>query len=187
VSTDRLTPFSYAVLVLVGEGGAGPHDLMQMMRRGRMYWTAAESQWYAEPKRLAGLGLLRAEKRPGRTHERTHYVLTDAGREAIRDWVATPAAMPRVQDEPVVRALAADLADREAIAGGLEALRAQLDERSAQLDDAERVARNLPAREAVLLVNHRYARRVLEAERQWLDEIQHALREGDQGTRSVPE
>jgi DNA-binding PadR family transcriptional regulator len=187
LSSDRLTPFSYAVLVLVGEGGAGPHDLTQMMRRGRMYWAAAESQWYAEPKRLAGLGLLRAEKRPGRTHQRTHYVLTDAGREAIRAWVATPASLPRVQDEPVVRALAADIADPEAIASGLEALRAQLDERAAALDDAERIAASLPEREAVLLTNHRYARRVLEAERRWLDEIQHALRGGDQGRRSLPE
>ena len=70
----KLTPFSYAVLVLVGEGGAGAHDLVRMMREGQyVFWAAATSQWYAEPKRLAELGLLHAERTPGRTHDRTHY------------------------------------------------------------------------------------------------------------------
>ena len=49
---QSLTPFSYVVLTLVGQGGAGPHDLVRMARAGRIYWEAADSQWYAEPKRL---------------------------------------------------------------------------------------------------------------------------------------
>src|SRR4029453_1943494 len=90
----KLTPFSYAVLVLVGEGGAGAHDLVRMMRDGQhVFWAAATSQWYAEPKRLAELGYLHAEKGPGRTHERTHYTLTDAGRDALREWLAAPGAL----------------------------------------------------------------------------------------------
>ena len=48
----KLTPFSYVILVLVGRGGAGPHDLRRMAEIGRVYWWAAPSQWYAEPKRL---------------------------------------------------------------------------------------------------------------------------------------
>jgi len=48
-TTPRLTPFSYAILVLVGESGAGPHDLVRMMRQGRVYWASPESQFYAEP------------------------------------------------------------------------------------------------------------------------------------------
>jgi DNA-binding PadR family transcriptional regulator len=161
---------------LIGNGGAGPHDLARMMRQGRVYWTAAESQWYAEPKRLAELGYLDAEKRPGRTRERTHYVLTAKGREAIAEWVATPASLPRVQDEPIVRALAADLADPAAVARGLEALRDQLAEREAMLDQAEEIAKTLPHREAVLMINYRHARRQIESERLWLDELSEALR-----------
>jgi DNA-binding PadR family transcriptional regulator len=176
LSTDRLTPFSYTVLVLIGESGAGPHDLARMMRQGRVYWTAAESQWYAEPKRLAKLGYLQAEKQPGRTRERTHYALTDKGREALAEWVATPAAMPRIQDEPIVRSLASDLADRAAIADGLETLRDQIAEREAMLDQAETIARTLPSRETVLMINHRHARRQLESQRLWLDEMIHELR-----------
>ena len=69
----ELTPFSYAVLALVGKGGAGPHDWCRMMRRGRIYWAAAESHYYSEPKRLERLGYLTSRKAPGRTRERTHY------------------------------------------------------------------------------------------------------------------
>src|SRR5438034_9880278 len=88
LSTPRLTPFSYCVLALVGQGGAGPHDLTRMMRQqGGLYWSAAQSQWYAEPKRLEELGYLRSRKEPGRTRERTHYMLTAAGRKALREWI----------------------------------------------------------------------------------------------------
>src|SRR5437773_8890774 len=103
MSNPELTPFSYVVLTLVGRGGAGPHDLLRMARQGRVYWTAADSQWYAEPKRLATLGYLHAEKGPGRTRDRTHYTLTDTGRAALVEWAAEPARFPRIQHEAVSR------------------------------------------------------------------------------------
>ena len=45
MSRSELTPFSYVVLTLVGEGGAGPHDIVRMMRRSRIYWPSAESHY----------------------------------------------------------------------------------------------------------------------------------------------
>ena len=94
MSSPKLTPFSYVVLTLVGESGAGAHDLVRMMRDGRIYWTAPESQYYAEPKKLAQAGYLSATTQPGRTHSRTHYTLTDDGRQALREWLATPMPLP---------------------------------------------------------------------------------------------
>jgi PadR family transcriptional regulator AphA len=79
-SNQMLTPFSYVILALVGRGGAGPHDIVRMMREGAIFWTTSESHYYAEPKRLAKHGYLQARKEPGRTRPRTHYELTDAGR-----------------------------------------------------------------------------------------------------------
>ncbi len=168
------------MLVLIGESGAGPHDLTLMMRRGRAYWSAAESQWYAEPKRLAKLGYLSAEKRPGQTRDRTHYVLTDKGRDALREWVATPAPLARVQDEPIARSLAADLTDPQTVAQGLDALHEQLADWEARLDQAEGIAKTLPHRERVLMINHRHARRQLESQRQWLAEMEAELRRRDE-------
>ena len=73
MSSDDLSLFDYEVLALVGNGGAGSHDLLQMARRGRVFAWAGESQYYTAPKRLARLGYLQARKEPGRTRERTVY------------------------------------------------------------------------------------------------------------------
>ena len=175
MSSERLTPFSYVVLTLVGEGGAGPHDIVRMMRRGRVYWTAPESQWYAEPKRLARLGLLQAETTPGRTRARTHYTLTDTGRTALREWLATPAPFPRIQSEPIVRVLASEYADRDELLAGLGALRAEIAELKAGLDEGREIEPALPHRERALALNQRLARRILEAHLEWLDEVERAL------------
>jgi DNA-binding PadR family transcriptional regulator len=174
----KLTPFSFAVLVLVGEGGAGAHDLVRMMREGQhAIWTTSASQWYAEPKRLAGLGLLRAERTPGRTHERTHYTLTDAGRAALREWLAEPSAFTRIQCEPIVRLLGAEYVDPEVLERSLAALREPIAESSAALDKAAAVAAELPHRERALTINHRLARRILDAHAAWLDEAEAELRD----------
>src|ERR671918_2873394 len=101
MSRSELTPFSYTVLTLVGEGGAGPHDFVRMMRQGRIYWSGAESHFYAEPKRLERLGYLTSRKEPGETRERTHYSLTPKGREALRAWARGPVHFPRVLHEGV--------------------------------------------------------------------------------------
>jgi PadR family transcriptional regulator, regulatory protein AphA len=172
----RLTPFSYVVLVLVGEGGAGAHDLVRMMRVGRVYWTAAESQWYAEPKKLAEHGYLDAATTPGRTNARTHYTLTDKGRKALADWVPTPSGPIRMQNEPVIRALSADITDPAAVAEGLEPLRAELEAYRDDTAGREEAAGDFPSRERVLLINHRLARKLVVAQLEWLDEIQEELR-----------
>ena len=177
--SDRLTPFSYVILVLVGRGGAGAHDLRRMSTQGRVYWDAAPSQWYAEPKRLAALGYLAARREPGRTGERTHYVLTAKAREALEGWVRTPAPLPRIQNEPVVRLLAADLVDPAAVTEGLAALRDQVDEAEADLAASRRSWASLPHRAPLLEVNDRFARRMVALQRQWLEEAERLLQDRD--------
>ena len=79
MSSDELRLFSYEILGLVGSTGVATHDLRRMVERGRMLDWAGESQYYAEPKRLAKLGYLDARKEPGKTRDRTVYTLTDKG------------------------------------------------------------------------------------------------------------
>ena len=172
----RLHPFSFVILVLVGRGGAGPHDLRRMAARGRVYWDAAPSQWYAEPKRLAGLGLLAARKEPGRTRERTHYELTEAGREALAAWTRTPAGLPRMQNEPIVRLMAADLVGPEAVLEGLAPLGGELDAALAGLAESREQWRAIPHRARLLEVNDRYATRLLELQREWLADVERTLK-----------
>ena len=181
----RLSPFSFAVLVLVGRGGAGPHDLRRMAEIGRVYWDAAPSQWYAEPKRLAEHGYLEATKTPGRTRERTHYTLTERGREALAEWVRTPATLPRIQNEPVVRLLAADLVDPGAVLEGLEAMRPDLDAAREGVAAGQERTAGLEHRAHLLEVNHRYAARLLALEEEWLAEAEGVLRAAKASSRPL--
>jgi PadR family transcriptional regulator, regulatory protein AphA len=175
-SRSDLSPFSYVVLTLVGEGGAGAHDLIRMMRNGRVYWTAAPSHFYAEPKRLEKLGYLRAHKEPGQTRERTVYELTAKGRRAVAAWLAEPSGFIRIQNEPVVRLLGADLAtDPAEVRKSLGAIREEIKELSEGLDRGAEIAPTLPHRERYLRINERLSRRILEAFSDWLDEVERAL------------
>jgi len=175
MSNVALTPFSYVVLTLVGRHGAGPHDLVRMARQGRVYWAAADSQFYAEPKRLEKLGYLHAEKRPGRTRDRTHYMLTDAGRDALIDWAAEPARFPRIQHEAVTRLLLGDMVPDSVLVAGLEGLRSDIAEITAQLDAADAAAAEVPHRTRYLRLNHALARRIVEAHSTWIDQVEREL------------
>src|ERR1044071_1384037 len=105
----ELSLFSYEILGLVGQGGAGPHDLLRMARHGRILDWAGESQYYVEPKRLARLGYPAARKEPGRTRERTVYTLADKGRQALVDYARTPVSVTPLKSDPLLRLLICDL------------------------------------------------------------------------------
>lgn len=175
MSSDQLTPFSYVILVLVGRGGAGAHDLVRMARAGRIYAAAAESQYYAEPKRLQRLGYLSSYKEPGQTRERTHYSLTAEGRAALRAWARRPVRFPRVLHEGVLRLLAADLVGEKPVRESITMLREELDELDALADRAEQAAADLPHREKYLRINHRLARRLIAAHRDWIADVEREL------------
>jgi DNA-binding PadR family transcriptional regulator len=180
LSSDRLTPFSYVILTLVGSKGAGPHDLRRNAEQGRMYWDAAASQWYAEPKRLAELGYLDAEKLPGRTRQRTHYTLTSKGRDALEGWARTPVALPRIQNEPIARLLSADLVPADATLEGLAALRPLIEEQLEHLRRArDRWPETAPHRMHLLSVNEKFAEGILKLALEWLNEAEKVLRAQD--------
>lgn len=175
LSRNDLTFISYSVLVLVGRGGASPHDFVQMMRGGRVYQSASPSQYYAEPKRLERLGYLDSTKEPGKTRERTVYRLTERGVEALRAWMGEPAAFPGVSGEPPIKLLAADLVGESAVRESLLAMRGELNELQENLTGAEERTNTIPHRAKYLHLNHRLSRRILDTYAEWLDEIEREL------------
>lgn len=146
-----------------------------MARRGRIYVYGAASQYYAEPKRLERLGYLSARKEPGKTRGRTHYTLTEKGLAALREWGAQPTPFPRMDHQGVTRVLAADLIGEASVRASISALRAEIADVSARLDEAEAVAATLPHRTKYLLLNLRLARRLLEAHLEWVEEVESEL------------
>jgi DNA-binding PadR family transcriptional regulator len=175
MSRDELSLFSYEILGLVGQTGAGAHDLLRMARRGRMLDWAGESQYYVEPKRLARLGYLDARKEPGRTRERTVYSLTPKGLEALRAYARTPVTFTPVKSEPLLRMLIADLVGEEPTRESIATLRDDIAELSAQLDEAEASAETLPHRRKYLLLTIGFLRRLLQLHLDWVDEVEREL------------
>ena len=86
-----LTPTSYLVLGLVGRMGECTSYDMKRFVSGSIgyFWTFPHSQLYAEPARLAEFGLLDEQQESG-GRKRRLYRLTDAGRTALRQWLADP-------------------------------------------------------------------------------------------------
>lgn len=175
MSSSELSLFSYEILGLVGRGGAGAHDLLRMAKRGRILDWAGESQYYAEPKRLARLGYLASRKEPGRTRERTVYTLTDKGLDAVRAWAETPVAFTPVKSEMLLRMLVADLVGERTTREGIATLRADIDDLLERLDASDAVASLLPHRTKYLLLTNGFLRRLLQAHLDWIDEVEAAL------------
>ena len=175
--STELNGLSYVVLNLIGRHGAGPHDLVQMARRGqRLYWAGAESKIYAEPKRLAALGYLSSERTPGKTRDRTHYRLTDKGVRAVQEWLTLPSRFPRIQSEAAIRVQASDLADDPTVVlESLEPLRQEVIELAALLDEAERREWQFPHRRRQLRLLHSLGRRLLSAHLEWIEEVEQEL------------
>jgi DNA-binding PadR family transcriptional regulator len=87
----KLTPTSYIVLgllELVGE--ATPYDLKRLVQESvGHFWSLQHAQLYTEPERLTNAGLVN-EDREQTGRRRKRYTLSDAGREALERWRATP-------------------------------------------------------------------------------------------------
>jgi DNA-binding PadR family transcriptional regulator len=175
MSREELSLFSYEVLGLVGRLGAGPHDLRGMVRRGRMLDWAGESQYYAEPKRLARLGYLEARKEPGKTKERTVYTLTEKGHDALRDWAHTPARFTPLKSELLIRLLVADLVGERATRESLRSLRDELADLRGRLDEGEASAATLPHRQKYLLLSLGFMRGLLDLHEELVDEVEREL------------
>jgi DNA-binding PadR family transcriptional regulator len=95
-----LTPTSYLVLGCLATGGpATPYELKQQVLGGVGYfWTFPHSQLYSEPARLAAAGYVSEEREEGGRRRRV-FSVTDAGRAALRSWLADPTdQLPEIRD-----------------------------------------------------------------------------------------
>lgn len=162
MSSDELSFFSYEVLGLVGREGASAHDLLRMARRGHFLDWAGESQYYAEPKRLAKLGYLAARTEPGKTRPRTVYSLTEQGLEALREYAATPVTFMPVKSDALQRLLIADLVGEEVTRESLETLRAEVADLEERLGEAEQRWAALPHRSKYMAIVLEYLRELLD-------------------------
>jgi DNA-binding PadR family transcriptional regulator len=135
----RLTPTSFIVLGLVAAAGeATPYALKQGVAASvGNFWSLPHAQLYAEPARLARAGLLDVEVESSGRRRKT-YRITEAGRAALRQWLAEPTGTTTELRDPGLLKLFFG-ADRASLA------RAQLEAHAAKLAEYEALMDALPA------------------------------------------
>jgi PadR family transcriptional regulator AphA len=133
-----LTTTSCGVLSVLAIRDHSTYELTKQMRRSLHYmWPRAESNVYAEPKRLvaAGLAEAREEWRGGR--RRTVYSISEAGRAALAAWLASPSSRQRYESEALLKIFFAENGTLEDM---LAAIRALSEDAALQVDHWQRIA-----------------------------------------------
>ncbi len=100
----RTTTTSCAVLAVLALRDHSTYELTKQMKLSQHYlWPRAESNMYAEPKRLveAGLATSREEWTGGR--RRTVYSITEAGRAELARWLSAPSSRQRYESEALLK------------------------------------------------------------------------------------
>jgi PadR family transcriptional regulator AphA len=96
MSTElRAGPVSYLVLGIIAlRGPSTPYDLKRFVQLSiGHFWPFPHTQLYAEPARLAELGLLE-ETREETGRRRKHYSITESGRALLSEWLGEPVTNP---------------------------------------------------------------------------------------------
>jgi DNA-binding PadR family transcriptional regulator len=106
-----------AVLAALLEGESSGYDLAKSFDASvANFWMATPQQLYRELDRLAEQGLIQArvvhqERRPNKRM----FSLTEAGRDAIRQFTARAPKPPVIRDELLIKVQAADAGDTQAV------------------------------------------------------------------------
>ena len=160
-------------MAVIGRDGASGPELVQMAGGGApFFWTGAGSHVLRTARRLTDDGYLSTRTEPATTRPRTVYQLTDKGRDAFRAWLAEPSEFPRIQHEAAIRLFASDLGDIGAVLASLRALRDELPRLEALIEFHEQRADTIPHRAQALKLNHSLARRLIDAHRAWIDDVE---------------
>ena len=130
-----ISRLGYAILALLARKPSTGYELSARTRRPLGYfWSARHSQVHPELRKLLDAGLVSFESRPGPgPREKKVYSLTGAGHRELRQWVPLPpAGTGGSQDDLVLKAYAAWLADPEATRAMLASQLAGHEERLAR-------------------------------------------------------
>lgn len=121
----NLSTTSYSILGYLAIRPYTAYELTkQMGRTFHHFWPRAESGIYREMKRLLHHGLVAADSETVGRRARTRYSITDAGRGAVREWLATSTEPGFLECEGLVRVLWADQGSKGDLRAAIDAMRA---------------------------------------------------------------
>ena len=126
----NLTTTSYAILGLLAVRPWGTYELAgQMDRALGLFWPRARSKIYEEPKKLAGLGLVKATDESMGGRRRTVYAITAEGRRVLAAWIRSPGAGPVLEFEGLVKIFFAEHGTKADLLAQIAAVRTWLEDR----------------------------------------------------------
>ncbi|MGB0872862.1 MAG: PadR family transcriptional regulator [Solirubrobacterales bacterium] len=113
MSGRKLTPVSYAILGFITRMPRSGYDIKQLTDISTSFFFAASyGQIYPELKKLEEAGLATSKSTPQGKRERTEYLATPAGIEALQAWIRQNVTSWDLKDEGLLRLFFADDADR---------------------------------------------------------------------------
>lgn len=119
-----LTATSHGVLSVLAIRDHSTYELTKQMRLSLHYmWPRAESNVYAEAKRLVATGLAEAREESRGERRRTVYSITEAGRAALAAWLASPSSRQRYESEALLKIFFAENGTLEDMLAAIHALR----------------------------------------------------------------
>jgi PadR family transcriptional regulator, regulatory protein AphA len=138
----ELSATGRVILGMVALEPRSGYDIKQVVDHStRFFWAASYGQIYPELKRLAAEGLIEPAGESEGGRRRTAYRITDAGREALAEWIRRPELVNEMRDEGLLKVFFAGLVGREDAIAVLEAARAKYAEKHAALLAIEPLAK----------------------------------------------
>lgn len=134
------SPTTYGLLGMLAVRSFTGYELTQQVRRSlRFVWSSSEGHLYREQRRLVALSWATAEQEAAGQRSRNRYTITDAGRAALADWLATEPEEPHFQIEGVLRTFFGDQGSRDELVASLRSTaamgRSMLDEMLGFVDE----------------------------------------------------
>src|SRR5437588_5160948 len=135
MAADRaLSPTGRVILGMLAFGMNTGYDIKQIVDKStRHFWAASYGQIYPELRRLEQQGLIRGRSEPTGERARKVYELTDAGTQALRDWLgAGEEPLYEVRDEGLLKLFFSDALPEQRIEI-VRAIRRRMEGKLAQL------------------------------------------------------
>jgi DNA-binding PadR family transcriptional regulator len=145
MSSD-LTATGRVLLGMLCLGKRTGYEVKQLVDRStRFFWAASYGQIYPEFKRLEEQGLVSGRHEPSGARARTVYELTDAGHEALRDWLRSDVEpLYELRDEGMLKLFFSDALPERRVAN-IRAMRERFERKLAALQSVEPHASTGPA------------------------------------------
>jgi PadR family transcriptional regulator, regulatory protein AphA len=116
------SPATFGLLGMLAVRPWTGYELTQQVRRSlRFVWPSSAGHLYREQKRLVDLGWATVENEPAGQRTRNRYTITDAGRRALAEWLATEPEEPHFQIEGVLRTFFADQGEPHQLSSAMRA------------------------------------------------------------------